>query len=73
MILRLSALPARARKIAEEIALLEACIFVALTFGQFEIVAVLVNNGRTEAAEMIDKRSKTIQGVQTVDVREPVS
>jgi len=73
VILRISAMPARARKIAEEIALLDACTFVALTFGQFEIVAVLVNKSRLEAAEMIDKRIKTIQGVQKIDVQEPVS
>lgn len=73
VILRIKALPARTRKIAEEIALLDACTFVALTFGQFEIIAVFVNKNRTEAAEMIDKRIKTIQGIQAIQVQEPVS
>lgn len=73
VILRIKALPARTRKIAEEIALLDACTFVALTFGQFEIIAVFVNKNRTEAAEMIDKRIKPIQGIQAVEVQEPVS
>jgi DNA-binding Lrp family transcriptional regulator len=73
VILRIKALPARPRKIAEELALLEACTFVALTFGQFDIVAVFVSKSRTEAAEMIEKRIKTIQGIQAIEVQEPVS
>jgi Lrp/AsnC family transcriptional regulator for asnA, asnC and gidA len=73
VILRIKALPARTRTIAAELALLEACTFVALTFGQFDIVAVFVNKSRTDAAEMIDKRIKTIQGIQSIEVQEPVS
>jgi Lrp/AsnC family transcriptional regulator for asnA, asnC and gidA len=73
VILRISALPARARKIAEEIALLDACTFVALSLGPVEIIAVLVNKSRIEAAELIDKRIRSIQGIQAIEVQEPVS
>lgn len=73
VILRVAALPTRARRIAEEISLLDACTFVALTLGQFDIIAVLVNKSRTETAEMIDKRIKAVQGIQAIEVQEPVS
>jgi Lrp/AsnC family transcriptional regulator for asnA, asnC and gidA len=73
VILRIKSLPGQARKIAERLAQLDACTFVALSMGQFDVVAVLVSKSRTEAAEMIDNSIKNIAGVHAVEIQEPVS
>jgi Lrp/AsnC family transcriptional regulator for asnA, asnC and gidA len=73
VILRIKALPGQARAIAERIARLDACTFVTLCVGRFDLIAVLVSKSRTEAAEMIDNEVKSIPGVQAVEIQEPVS
>lgn len=70
---RIKALPTRIRDIAQEIAQIDACTFVGLTLGRFDIIAVFVNRSRIEAAEMIDNRVAQIPGIQALDVQEPVS
>lgn len=71
--LRIKVAPGRARQVAERIALLEATTFVGLTMGQFDIVAVIVNKSRAEAAAMVDSSIKSLPGVNAVEVQEPVS
>jgi DNA-binding Lrp family transcriptional regulator len=73
VILRIKALPGQARAIGERIAGLDACTFVTLSVGRFDLIAVLVSKSRTEAAEMIDNDIKNIPGVQAVEIQEPVS
>lgn len=73
VILRIRSMPGQARRIAERLAQLDACTFVALSMGRFDVVAVLVSKSRTEAAEMVDNGIKSIPGVQAVEIQEPVS
>jgi DNA-binding Lrp family transcriptional regulator len=73
VILRIKALPGQARAIGERIAGLDACTFVTLCVGRFDLIAVLVSTSRTQAAEMIDNDIKNIPGVQAVEIQEPVS
>ena len=71
--LRIKAAPGRAGEIAARIASLDGCTFVARTVGRFDIIAVLVSNSRTCAAEVIDHDVKTLPGVLAVEIQEPVS
>jgi DNA-binding Lrp family transcriptional regulator len=70
---RIKALPARIRDIAQALAAMESSTFVGMTLGRFDVVAVLVARSRIEAAEIIDNHIANIDGVQEIDVQEPVS
>jgi Lrp/AsnC family transcriptional regulator for asnA, asnC and gidA len=70
---RIKALPTRTRAIAEALAGLESSTFVGMTLGRFDVVAVLVARSRIEAAEIIDNQIANMDGVQEIDVQEPVS
>ena len=70
---RIKALPARIRAVAQALAALESSTFVGMTLGRFDVVAVLVARSRVEAAEIIDNQIANIDGVQEIDVQEPVS
>lgn len=73
VILRIMAQPGQARAIGTRIAGLDACVFVTLTVGRFDLMAVLVTRRRTDAAEMIDNHIRNIPGVHAVEIQEPVS
>lgn len=72
LIVRIKACPTRIRHIAQELAQIESSTFVGLTLGRFDVVAVFVMQNRIEAAEMIDNRIASIEGIQVLDVKEPV-
>lgn len=71
--LHISMLPARVREVAAAIAQLQASNFVGLTYGQFDMLVALVARTRVEAADIIDNQIARFDGIQAIDVREPVS
>ena len=73
VVIRIKAAPALIGHIADTIAQLDAVSFVGLTLGRFDIIAIFVTKTRVEAAHMINNRIAQIDGVQGIDVQEPVS
>ena len=71
VVLCIKTLPVHARQVAQTLAQLEACKFVALTLGRFDILAYLVGPTRHDLSAMIDHTISSLPGIILVAVREP--
>jgi DNA-binding Lrp family transcriptional regulator len=64
--------PSRTRAVADQVAKLECCKFVAITIGRFDMMVILVGKSRAEIAQIIETKISNIPGVEAIEVREPV-
>jgi len=70
---RIKARPRLIRAIAAQLAKFDCCPFVGLTLGPYDIVALVLVASRAELGTVIDQRIVKIEGIVTVDVREPTA
>lgn len=64
-------LPVHARDVAQSLAQLDACKFVALTLGRYDILAYLVGPTRHDISALIDHTISPLPGIVLIAVREP--
>ena len=71
-IVRIKAVPEHVQNIAATIAALSSCKFVGLTLGSYDILVYILGQSRLEIADVIDQHISNLEGITSVDVREPI-
>ena len=72
VIVRLNTVPARARSVAIELAAFNCCTFVSLTFGRFDVIAIIVGKSRSEIVAVVDQQIASSTDIRSIDIVEPV-
>jgi DNA-binding Lrp family transcriptional regulator len=72
VIVRLNTVPARARSVATKLAALDCCTFVSLTFGRFDVIAIIVGKSRAEIVSVVDQQIASSPDIRSIDIVEPV-
>lgn len=72
MNVRLKTWPSHTHAVADQVAKLECCKFVAITIGRFDMMAILVGKSRAEIAQIIETKISNIPRVETIEFREQV-
>lgn len=71
-ILLIRTLPHLTRTVAEQLAAIEACKFVGLSFGEWDMSAMISSASRSELAQIMTQHVNNIEGITQMTVREPV-
>ena len=70
---RLSVSPSTLQFVAQTIAEMKECGYVAITAGRYDIVAFIISSDRQSLCSLVDERIGVLRGVHQIDVQEPVN
>ena len=71
-VLRIKAQASAASRLADAISKLPACSFAGLTAGRFDMIALIGAASREILAERIDQQVSSLEGIEFLEVREPM-